>query len=248
MTRTFRPLETVYQGYHFRSRLEARWAVFFDALGVSYEYEPQGFYLGDRSYLPDFWLPGERCYVEIKPDRPGLDAILACEHLAAGARQHVVMLCGQPWPGEYQAVRVISIKNGDYLPAEWGDGVELTDLMADGTTKVYPPQPLWNRGGWWQCPVCLSVGLTAQYSMPELFQCSYCDCEGRERWLPEGKSRGFVWHKGFWDLEASPPGHDPACTPALMEAYTAARSARFEHGESGAPVRRGSDRTKETMR
>ena len=38
-----KPIETYYNGYRFRSRLEARWAVFFDALGVPYEYEPEGF-------------------------------------------------------------------------------------------------------------------------------------------------------------------------------------------------------------
>jgi hypothetical protein len=30
---TLRPLETLYNGYRFRSRLEARWAVFFEAMG-----------------------------------------------------------------------------------------------------------------------------------------------------------------------------------------------------------------------
>lgn len=50
-----RPIETVYNGYRFRSRLEARWAVFFDALGVKYEYEPEGFELpSGKKYLPDF--------------------------------------------------------------------------------------------------------------------------------------------------------------------------------------------------
>ena len=36
-------IETVYNGYRFRSRLEARWAVFFDAMQIRYEYEPEGF-------------------------------------------------------------------------------------------------------------------------------------------------------------------------------------------------------------
>lgn len=50
-----KPIETVYNGYRFRSRLEARWAVFFDSLNVDYEYEPEGFDLGDgQRYLPDF--------------------------------------------------------------------------------------------------------------------------------------------------------------------------------------------------
>lgn len=63
-----KPIETYYNGYRFRSRLEARWAVFFDALGVRYEYEPEGFELGDREYyLPDFYLNDFELYIEIKP-------------------------------------------------------------------------------------------------------------------------------------------------------------------------------------
>lgn len=55
-----KPIETIYNGNRFRSRLEARWAVFFDALGVEYEYEPEGFQLPDGSfYLPDFRV---KCY------------------------------------------------------------------------------------------------------------------------------------------------------------------------------------------
>ena len=53
-------IETEYHGYRFRSRLEARWAVFFDALGVPYEYEPEGYRLpSGRTYLPDFRV---KCY------------------------------------------------------------------------------------------------------------------------------------------------------------------------------------------
>lgn len=53
-------IETPYNGYRFRSRLEARWAVFFDALGVKYEYEPEGFLLpSGKRYLPDFKV---KCY------------------------------------------------------------------------------------------------------------------------------------------------------------------------------------------
>ena len=60
-------IETVYNGYRFRSRLEARWAVFFDALGVPYEYEKEGYDLGEAGwYLPDFWLPREGIFWEIK--------------------------------------------------------------------------------------------------------------------------------------------------------------------------------------
>ena len=55
-----KPIETYYNGYKFRSRLEARVAVFFDALGVEYEYEPEGFLLeSGKRYLPDFRV---KCY------------------------------------------------------------------------------------------------------------------------------------------------------------------------------------------
>lgn len=62
-----KPIETIYNGYRFRSRLEARWAVFFDAAGIEYKYEAEGFDLGDGVYyLPDFYLPKRDLYVEVK--------------------------------------------------------------------------------------------------------------------------------------------------------------------------------------
>lgn len=62
-----KPIETIYKGYRFRSRLEARWAVFFDAMGIPYVYEPEGFVLSDGTmYLPDFYLPDSDTYAEIK--------------------------------------------------------------------------------------------------------------------------------------------------------------------------------------
>ena len=65
-----KPIETHYRGYRFRSRLEARWAVFFDTLGVEWEYEPEGFVLPNGSkYLPDFRLKcyGTRGNIQDKP-------------------------------------------------------------------------------------------------------------------------------------------------------------------------------------
>ena len=66
-----KPIETLYKGYRFRSRLEARWAVFFDALGIEYQYEPEGYNLGELGwYLPDFLITtlkeGLKFFVEVK--------------------------------------------------------------------------------------------------------------------------------------------------------------------------------------
>lgn len=60
------PIETVYNNYRFRSRLEARWAVFFDTAGIKYEYEYEGWNLGHTYYLPDFWLPELDTWIEVK--------------------------------------------------------------------------------------------------------------------------------------------------------------------------------------
>ena len=70
---TVKAIQTRYKGYHFRSRLEARWAVFFDALGIEWEYEKEGFDTPHGKYLPDFYFPKRKTYVEIKPawDRSG---------------------------------------------------------------------------------------------------------------------------------------------------------------------------------
>lgn len=60
-------IQTEYKGYLFRSRLEARWAVFFDACGIEWEYEPEGLVLSDGThYLPDFYLPDFHCCFEVK--------------------------------------------------------------------------------------------------------------------------------------------------------------------------------------
>lgn len=59
-------IPTAYKGRQYRSRLEARWAAFFDLLGWQHEYEP--FDLGKWS--PDFLLTGRygaTLLVEIKP-------------------------------------------------------------------------------------------------------------------------------------------------------------------------------------
>lgn len=70
-----KPIETHYKGYRFRSRLEARWAVFFDNLGLDWEYEFEGFQIEDSGpYLPDFLLKDDGSFpdvwVEVKPQKP----------------------------------------------------------------------------------------------------------------------------------------------------------------------------------
>lgn len=66
-------IETDYNGYRFRSRIEARWAIFFDACGLVWNYESEGFKLrNDNWFLPDFEIlnlrnkNNDRVWVEVK--------------------------------------------------------------------------------------------------------------------------------------------------------------------------------------
>lgn len=62
-------IPTTYQGVLMRSRLEARWAQRLDSLGLHWEYEPSVLRLGRGRaglYLPDFWLPEQRAWIEVK--------------------------------------------------------------------------------------------------------------------------------------------------------------------------------------
>ena len=95
MTKTIKAIETMYNGYKFRSRLEARWAVFFDAAGIPYEYEQEGFELSDGTrYLPDFYLPSYDWYVEVKPPREGAGEDLVRASKFVGEEVRVLLLLG----------------------------------------------------------------------------------------------------------------------------------------------------------
>ena len=60
----YAPIPTYYAGRWFRSRLEARWAIAFDALGYGWVSEPER--VTKLPYLPDFWLPDFGVHVEVK--------------------------------------------------------------------------------------------------------------------------------------------------------------------------------------
>lgn len=70
--KTIKAIETSYKGYKFRSRLEARWAVFFDWMGLQWLYEPEGVVLPSGAYyLPDFRVTspqGMVTWYEVKPE------------------------------------------------------------------------------------------------------------------------------------------------------------------------------------
>ena len=128
-------IETSYGGCQFRSRLEARWAVFFDQMGIKWRYEPEGFKLihngQNHYYLPDFFLPQVGTWLEIKGHEQSLDEHnllpLAAAQLPQlspelGFRQGpIIMLLGpipeQPGPGfDWGWVSAVRAPDGENCP------------------------------------------------------------------------------------------------------------------------------------
>jgi hypothetical protein len=168
-TTSIQPIETRYRGCRFRSRLEARFAVFLDALRVPWEYEPQGFRLEDVCYLPDFWLPEQRQWLEIKPSffKP-----------RAGWRQAYLLA---KYTG-YDVVIMSHLKVQDYGPEPdfpFGHGW----YGHDHATWPDDPDPM----AWGRCPNCgtLGMGLYGRHDV--------CGC------LMNSSSHGIELAGSEWD-------------------------------------------------
>lgn len=64
---TITAVRAKYAGTWFASTLEADWAATFDSLGWHWQYEPVAVKLSNgESYRPDFYLPTQRVWAEVK--------------------------------------------------------------------------------------------------------------------------------------------------------------------------------------
>lgn len=112
-----RAIETRYKSRRFRSRLEARYAVLFDHLGLQWDYEPEGYTLpGGLRYLPDFFIrcpagrdmsrrwPGAGYWVEIKPEAPTTVEVRKLGLLAQETGHKGYFFIGQPGEGSHYYV------------------------------------------------------------------------------------------------------------------------------------------------
>jgi hypothetical protein len=98
--RRIKSKNTFYNGYNFRSRLEARWAVWFDCMEIKYRYESEGFDLDGKAYLPDFWLPDLNIWIEIKPSPPNHKEVEKAVMLEEKTGDRVMFFVGDCWPSE----------------------------------------------------------------------------------------------------------------------------------------------------
>jgi hypothetical protein len=179
-------IETAYKGYRFRSRLEARWAVFFDALDIKWHYEEEGYELPSGRYLPDFRLE---------------------KMASAGTRDIWAEVKGKPTSADviktFNAAAELACEPG---AADGGMPLPRLLLLSD------IPEP---GEAWTHLQVCRS----REWLVIQWVHFAWC---------------AYNESRGWGDITLDPHLRH---TPAVSAAYKAARSARFEFGESGAPSR-----------
>jgi hypothetical protein len=210
-------IETVYDGYRFRSRLEARWAVFFNALGIKYEYEKEGFDLDGTWYLPDFWLPEYKYWIEIKGQNAKDQEENKCSKLTDMTHHPTFLFSGSiPLP-DYEICDIATLYIGD-------------DIFSASKYERY---------AWSECPFCEKINITKFGSIDQLVLShneTACGCISRytnnqlliclDDMIKSDQNSyraNLVQYRFFYWGN----------TPRLKAAYTAARQARFEHGERG---------------
>ena len=214
-------IQTKYKGYRFRSRLEARWAVFFDTLGIEWEYEKEGYQLSqiplppfegayrdekkeDVFYLPDFYLPQFNCFVEVKNARPTQDEEIKAVRLVYYTQKNLLFVGAIPNESELGGIRL-------YEDSYIGEFISYEHNLENLACSQYYTNDF--NHGWigWDVPyyfcACTYCGkLSIQYQgRSERINC----CSDNDR---EHKTYNYG-SKRFFD------------------AYRKARSARFEHGE-----------------
>lgn len=148
-------IETVYNGWKFRSRLEAKWAIFFDEMCIPYEYEREGYDLGTFGwYLPDFWLPRWSCHIEIKPKNHTAYED-KCDALAIMSGNPVLLIHGNPWwsknAGDWDHF-ITAYPSSEYDPAmrwtfAYSANGRIAGLQAWSSTMRFR-KPTWVKAEW----------------------------------------------------------------------------------------------------
>ncbi len=127
-----KPMMTYYNGQRFHSRLEARWALFFDYCGVKWEYMPEEFYLGlGASFQPTFLLHGVEgrisgnLYVYVSAELSPEEAMQIRCFVAQGLEQNTEN------PDDYH------LRNRVLIVGKIPEGETMMDVVHDISRRAY---------------------------------------------------------------------------------------------------------------
>lgn len=92
----FTPKPVYHNGNLFRSSTEYQWALVFEALHIHYLYELRSFDTEHGRYLPDFYLPNLKVWIEIKGMPPTDIELKKCQAVHSHTGEPVLVLSGRP--------------------------------------------------------------------------------------------------------------------------------------------------------
>jgi hypothetical protein len=146
-------IPTTYVGTRFRSRLEARWAAFFDLVGWRWVYEP----FDTDGWIPDFLVSGPWPYlVEVGP------CISESEYVAKGDKARAAFpttrtRLGAPGDGVWLEIAerwtLIAGVSPAYEEPSWR--ATAAGFWAVGGVSEWDPTPAF----WYRCDECDAFGL-----------------------------------------------------------------------------------------
>jgi hypothetical protein len=154
---SIKAIPTRFNGNNFRSRIEARWSIFFNEIGIEYEYEPAPYRLeGGVWYLPDFWIPYLQSFIEIKGGKPTREEVWKAKQLAILTRRPVYIFWGHFGVPSRQYVRNATDSAYIYRP-----------YIQRGKIKVVSDYAHW----WCECSYCHTISIQFEGATNEI-----CDC------------------------------------------------------------------------
>lgn len=240
-------ISTRYADTVFRSRLEARWALFFDYLGIAWEYEPEGYRLGpdrDHWYLPDFRLSEIGTWVEVKGDasRVNKETLAYAVHpefglpLVGDETMPRLLLLGElprmqrGWAAPWH--RLVATTSATFVMAEYAEYEktaqywEPNDAFSSAPWTPFPADSTWftrETGAFWRAAGarCSLVPVGPSYNTAAFGP------DHRVNWVHESPS---WWGFGIWGGGPDAIGGDMDHAGVLAAVYSEARNARFDHG------------------
>jgi hypothetical protein len=206
-------IETEHKGIIFRSRLEARWAHFFDAVGWAWVYEP----FDANGYIPDFLLTGPLpVLVEVKPaaNEPelrqhtsrlaeALKGVWTRDTLIVGAAPHGI-ISSRTW-------------NGPCLGLMWeGSWWPEQDIIASDDS----PGDCWDAAVWMRCGPRVSLAARAALGSHARKQTEE-SARQRARLRREAEDlRHLTFVHEIHSETPRPCGHDKDHTDAMATTYS----------------------------
>lgn len=186
---TIPAIPTRYDHTNFRSRLEARWAAFFDLLHWHWTYEP----VDAEGYIPDFLIHGPRpLFIEVGPCITEADYREKAVKPNASRLAHDILVVGV---SPLAAGRGMGDFNDGHPKAGW-----LGESTAEGWLTEPPLSFDWGWGQWFQCLQCRQVNIMHEVHSYQGRPCGHHEGDGHLGLVDPGEL-DYLWQEAGNDVK-----------------------------------------------